>query len=119
MPKSRLADWLPWRWRVFGPILPSDLLTSSRRGRWYLLRIVLTGLMFFVFWQAASRYDTSLHWSGSREGAKADFAQGFCNSFASIHITAALLLATAFLGGAIADERRRRILEFMFATDLT
>jgi ABC-type transport system involved in multi-copper enzyme maturation permease subunit len=119
MSKSRLADWLPWRWRVFGPILPYDLLTSCRRGRWYLLRIVLTGLMFFVFWQASERYDTSLQWRGSREGAKADFAQGFYNSFATIHITAALLLATAFLGGAIADERRRRILEFMFATDLT
>src|SRR5262245_21282132 len=50
-PRVRPADWLPWRWRVFGPILPYDLLTSSRRGRWYLFRVVLTVVMFVVFWK--------------------------------------------------------------------
>jgi ABC-type transport system involved in multi-copper enzyme maturation permease subunit len=118
MPKPRLADWLPWRWRVFGPILPYDLVTSSRRGRWYVLRFLLTGVMFVVFWQASSRFEDAMHWS-SRENAKSQFAEAFYVSFASIHLTAALLLAAAFLGGAIADERRRRILDFMFATDLT
>src|SRR3954462_5495292 len=104
MPKFRPADWLPWRWRIFGPILPYDIITSSLRGRWYLLRFILTAVMFGVFWKAAEHFDRSAEWSGSRESAKADFAQSFYTAFASIHLTAALLLAAAFLGGSIADE---------------
>ena len=120
MPRFRRGEWLPWRWRIFGPILPYDLITSSRRVRWYVLRFCLAGLMLFVLWKAAERFDDMVEWNGgSREKAKAEFAENFYVAFASIHLTAALLLATAFLGGSIADERRRRILEFMFATDLT
>ena len=120
MGKFRPADWMPWRWRMFGPILPYDLITSSRRVRWYILRFLLASLMLFVLWKAYERFDDYVDMTGmSREAAKANFANSFYISFASIHLTAALLLATAFLGGAIADERRRRILDFMFATDLT
>jgi ABC-type transport system involved in multi-copper enzyme maturation permease subunit len=120
MPRFRREEWRPWRWRIFGPILPYDLITSSRRVRWYVLRFLLASLMLFVLWKAAERFDDQVEWyGGSRENAKAAFASEFYVAFASIHLTAALLLATAFLGGSIADERRRRILEFMFATDLT
>jgi ABC-type transport system involved in multi-copper enzyme maturation permease subunit len=120
MPKFRTGDWLPWRWRLFGPILPFDLITSSRRVRWYVLRFLLAGLMLFVLWQSHQQMEFWSQYAGSsREAAKARFAQSFYASFASVHLTAALLLATAFLGGVVADDRRRRVLDFLFATDLT
>src|SRR5437868_1239361 len=104
--------------RLFGPVLPYDMVRTARRGRFVLVRcgyaVVLAAVLGMVY----------LSWYSERGGTElrvteaADFANQFFFTFMAVQFCAVALLTPAYAGGAIAEEKERRTLEFLLATDL-
>jgi ABC-type transport system involved in multi-copper enzyme maturation permease subunit len=120
-----LVQWLAvligLRWaglfRVFGPVLYYDLVRGARRTRMVVVRCLYAGVLVallawvYLIWQLQNPY-------GADPRRMADFANWFFYMFMTVQLVVATLLTPAFTAGAIAEEKDRRTLEFMLATDL-
>jgi ABC-type transport system involved in multi-copper enzyme maturation permease subunit len=105
--------------RLFGPVLFYDLVRSARRRRVHVLRVVYAGglltiLSFIAF--AASEghsryYRPTVH-------DQAEIANMFFGLFMGTQFAAVVLLTPGYVAGAVAEEKERRTLEFVLATDL-
>jgi ABC-type transport system involved in multi-copper enzyme maturation permease subunit len=110
--------WLP----LFGPVLFYDLVRSARRGRTALLRslyaaaLLVMLLLFYASW-AGSLFDA---WSvqGVHPNEAARFAESFFHWFISVQFVAVAVLTPALTAGALAEEKDRGTLEYLFTTDL-
>jgi ABC-type transport system involved in multi-copper enzyme maturation permease subunit len=108
-----------WRWSgrsLFGPVLFYDMVRMGRRKRYVLLRTLYAVFLFLlVFWVynlvALSRLD------GRAQAAR--LASDFFETLMIVQLGVVLVLTPAYLGGAVAEEKERRTLEFILATDLT
>jgi ABC-type transport system involved in multi-copper enzyme maturation permease subunit len=104
--------------RLFGPMLFYDLLRIARRTRYFLLRglyaLALSLLLawFFLVWRVDSPADTM----SAKEIAQ--FAETFFYTFICLQFLVVVVLTPAYTAGAIAEEKERRTLEFILATDL-
>lgn len=127
---------------LLGPILLYNLMRTARRGRYILLRCTYAAVMLAILWavylQFEERYNVAgtpalLRYTQSRAyvapfmiqdqraarlAELARFAEAFFSTFICIQLGAVLLLTPAYTAGAIADEKDRKTLEFLFATDL-
>jgi ABC-type transport system involved in multi-copper enzyme maturation permease subunit len=104
--------------RLFGPILFYDLVRSARQRRYLLLRALYGGfLALLLFWVYLTWH---LRPSGGAFTTKTmtDFAEQFFYSFIVVQVVTVILLTPAYTAGAIADEKDRKTLEFVLATDL-
>lgn len=114
-----------WR-RLFGPLLFYDVLRTARRGRYIALRCVyaglLLGLLFTVYYSWFGGRNTSMRelFSGASVESRAmtRFAGSFFSTFMGAQFAAVVLLTPAYAAGSIAEEKERRTLEFLLATDL-
>jgi ABC-type transport system involved in multi-copper enzyme maturation permease subunit len=102
---------------LFGPIFSAELMTTGRRARYYGFRVLYAGLLFMMLWTAYQSH------FGREQGLVsisrvASFAQEFFTSFSIIQLIAVLVLTPALTAGAVALERERRTIEYLFATDL-
>jgi ABC-type transport system involved in multi-copper enzyme maturation permease subunit len=106
--------------RLFGPVLFYDLIRITRRSRYFWLRFVYAGaLALVVYWQYSE-------WFGSRARSPAPFAskdmavfaEQFFNKFMVLQFLLVCVLTPVYAGSAIAEEKDRRTLEFLLATDL-
>ena len=115
---AALAILLRRGWlKLFGPVLFYDLVRTARRGRYFLIRGLYAGaLCLLLFWQFLEYAVTSEQVRSSREIA--NFAESFFYGFMYIQFLAVLFLTPAFTAGAVAEEKERRTLEFLLATDL-
>src|SRR5262245_17811533 len=106
------------RW-LFGPVLFYDLVRSSRRGRNVLLRVLYAAALLFALATLYLNYDPfdGDPFSRSPRGL-ASFAEAFFCTFVGVQFGAVLLLTPAYFAGAIAEEKDRKTLEFLLATDL-
>jgi ABC-type transport system involved in multi-copper enzyme maturation permease subunit len=104
-----------------------ELVRTSRRGRFHLLRIVFVLLLFLSLWLAFRHFQGKvLKWPGGSVEAVADarrqeltrFAETFFFAFLGVQFVAVMLLTPVWLGGAVAEEKDRRRLEFLLATGL-
>ncbi len=110
--------WLP----LFGPVLFYDLVRSARRGRTSLLRslyavaLLLMLFLFYASW-AGSLWDV---WSvqGVHPNQVAAFAEQFFHYFITVQFVVVALLTPALTAGALAEEKDRGTLEYLFTTDL-
>jgi ABC-type transport system involved in multi-copper enzyme maturation permease subunit len=104
--------------KLFGPVLFYDLVTIARRRRYVLLRllyaILLTLVLVWVY------FLWTLRTPGGTVPVKemAEFGQSFFFTFMCLQFLAIGVLTPAYTAGAIADEKDRRTLEFLLATDL-
>jgi len=101
--------------KLFGPVLFYDMVCLARRGRYFLLRMGYAAvLLFFLFinWAEMS------HYGGDSQQVYARMAQQYFYQFMIIQLFAVMLLTPAYVGGSIAEEKERKTLEFMLATDL-
>lgn len=99
---------------VFGPIFTYELLTHSRRSRYFVIR-TLYGLV--LLFSLLSSYDAA--YAASMDvNQVARFSSAFFSSFANLQLVAGLLLAPAMAAGTIATERERRTIEYLFVADL-
>src|SRR5262245_8979091 len=103
---------------LVGPVFYFDLVRLTRRGRYALIRCLygaaLGALLFLVY----------LQWIDNSDNGKisvtelAEFGASFFLTFLGVQFVAAVLLTPAYAAGAIAEEKERRTLEFLLATDL-
>jgi ABC-type transport system involved in multi-copper enzyme maturation permease subunit len=109
----RLMGWL----KVFGPVLYYDMVRTARRGRFIWLRflyaLLLVFLLFCVFVPMRSRYGQALD---ARLAAR--IAQDYFEVFMVAQFITVVLLTPAYVAGAVSEEKDRKTLEFMLATDL-
>jgi ABC-type transport system involved in multi-copper enzyme maturation permease subunit len=104
--------------RLFGPMLFYDLVRVARRGRYYLLRTLFALLLAFLLcWMYLITY---LQSQGGAVDARemASFAESFFYTFMGVQFVIVVLLTPAYTAGAVAEEKERRTLEFLLATDL-
>jgi ABC-type transport system involved in multi-copper enzyme maturation permease subunit len=105
--------------RLLGPMFFYDLLCTARRGRQLALRclyaVVLLGAIFTVYanWFGVGSFGQPLP-----QDQLARFATSFFTTFLGTQLLAVLVLTPAFTAGAIAEEKQRRRLDFLLATDL-
>jgi ABC-type transport system involved in multi-copper enzyme maturation permease subunit len=116
--------------RLLGPVLFYELVRLARRNRYFLLRLLyVAAVSALLYWQ----YDDFLTkprtvWGPgparfSSQGIMtvsqgAEFAEQFFNKFMVFQFALVLLLTPIYTAGAIAEEKDRKTLEFILATDL-
>lgn len=105
--------------RLVGPVFFYDLLCTARRGRYFLLRFLFGLILLVVLWWIY------LAWQVRGGGTTAldpkrltAFVESFFYAFMGLQFFGVMLLAPAYTAGAIAEEKERRTLEFLLATDL-
>jgi ABC-type transport system involved in multi-copper enzyme maturation permease subunit len=107
--------------KLFGPVLFYEGLRASRRGRFFLLRwLYAIGLLLLLLW-VHSIWRLEQQYSRAPEQPykqQAKLAQEFFFAFAVVQFTAVVLLTPAYVAGGIAEEKEKRTLEFLLATDL-
>lgn len=127
------AFWLltlGWHWRRRppspGPFFYYDLIRGSRRGEpvahRLLYALLLAGLLLLSYWSWFPEFDLTdplRSLSLPRPGDRARFAATFFGGFMGLQFLIVTLFTPLYVAGAIADERERRTLEFLFITDLS
>lgn len=105
---------------LLGPVFQTEMVANARRGRYFVLRVLFAGALLLCLW---SCYEGVAGWYGStgrlsiREASS--LASGFFVAFAWLTILTAMVITPAVSAGAIASERERRTIEYLFATDLS
>jgi ABC-type transport system involved in multi-copper enzyme maturation permease subunit len=113
---------------LLGPVLHCELLRCGRRDRYVLFRCLYATLLLGVLGWAY------LSWFADRGASARDllwgegvlaptdlpkFAGRFFTAFLTAQLVVVLLLTPVYVAGAVAEERERRTLEFLLATDLS
>lgn len=101
--------------RLFGPVLFYDMIRLARQGKQVWFRGVYALLLLFLLFVC---FLGSRHTGMSQAQAESYLARTFFEWFISSQFVVVLLLTPAYVGGAIAEEKDRRTLEFLLATDL-
>jgi ABC-type transport system involved in multi-copper enzyme maturation permease subunit len=100
--------------KLFGPVLFYDLVRVGRRSRYFLFRIAYVGtLLLLLTWVylVTQDEDSSLQ-------AMARFAENLFFMFMTVQLVLTLILTPGYIAGAIAEEKDRKTLEYLLATDL-
>jgi ABC-type transport system involved in multi-copper enzyme maturation permease subunit len=101
--------------KLFGPVLFYDMICTSRRNRYFILRMLYAGFLVFVLFSMFANDS----WSNrGRREADARLAENFFETFVVIQFVMIALLTPAYVAGSIAEEKDRKTLEFLLATDL-
>src|SRR5205085_184618 len=88
-----------------------------RRRRYYWLRVLYAAfLALLLCWYFAVR-EREYRGKMSSQNA-ADLAEGFFYTFLLVQFIVLTLLTPAYTAGAVAEEKERRTLDFLLATDL-
>src|SRR5262249_34292208 len=117
--------------RLFGPVLFYELVRLARRNRYFLLRMLyVAAISALLYWQYHD-FVTTPHMTWAPGGQAwirpqgiftvsqgAEFAEQFFNKFMVFQFALVLLLTPIYTAGAIAEEKDRKTLEFILATDL-
>jgi ABC-type transport system involved in multi-copper enzyme maturation permease subunit len=124
-----LAVVLRRQWYLlFGPVFFYDLVRTARRNQQIAHRVLyavfLTAVLFIVYWSwfpystfELDRLVQGVEIASLKE--KARFAASFFTSFMVVQSLVVAVVTPAYTAGAITDEKEKRTLEFLLATDLT
>jgi ABC-type transport system involved in multi-copper enzyme maturation permease subunit len=110
--------------QLFGPVLYYDLVRTARRARTFLLRgsyaFALLVVLFLVYvnYLAQDPFESLFGAARVDTHELAGFATVFYYTFLGVQFGAVFLLTPAFTASAIAEEKERRTLEYLLATDL-
>jgi ABC-type transport system involved in multi-copper enzyme maturation permease subunit len=104
--------------RLFGPLLYYDLVRTARRTRYLVFRFLYALLLAFILgWIYLIWYLDSAHGEISPR-SMATFAETFFYTFVAVQFATLSLLTPAYTAGTVAEEKERRTLDFVLATDL-
>src|SRR4051794_235194 len=101
-----------------GPVFNVELLTTARRPRYYVFRVIYGLALLVIVWQNYASWDR--YGGGSfRPQQMTQFAM---STFFSLVILQALLvlnMTPSLVAGVIANEKQRKTLHYLMASDLT
>src|SRR5262249_50724570 len=100
--------------RLFGPVLFYDLVRTARRLRSFAVAV---GSALLVLALLGSVYGSYSPRGEIPPNRVADAAATFFKTFLDVQLLVVILLTPAYTAGAIAEEKDRRTLEFLLATD--
>jgi ABC-type Na+ efflux pump permease subunit len=103
---------------LFGPVLWYDLVRTSRRARYFAMRFFFALLLFLTLYVFYVQTLGSVTVERVARQKLIDFAEWFGYAYLVIQYLLVLLLTPAYVGSAIAEEKEKRTLEFLLATDL-
>jgi ABC-type transport system involved in multi-copper enzyme maturation permease subunit len=104
--------------KLFGPVLFYDLVCTARRRRYFFIRLLYVSVLSIVFFWMYLVFSLSREYQGHSVKDSAQFAETFFFTFTWLEFLLVGILTPAYTAGAIADEKDRRTLEFLLATDL-
>jgi ABC-type transport system involved in multi-copper enzyme maturation permease subunit len=110
--------------RLFGPVLFYDLVQTSRRGRYLVLRcgyaLILLALLAFSYHSALGFFSSELSSGFLFQSARqlTAFANDFFVTFVTIQFLAVIVLTPLFTASVITEERERKTLDYLLSTDL-
>lgn len=100
-----------------GPIFSVELITSGRRARFVLTRAAYAALLFLALGLTYWSFEDSRRFNATLQDTS-NFAAQFFAVFTWVQMFAVVVLGPALTAGTIAQERERRTLECLFASDL-
>ena len=109
--------------KLFGPVFAYELTRLGRKRGTFVARflyVAVVGLLFaywYLLWRESIRFEAVGNTVPSHRAAQ--FADQFFIAFSLAQFGAIFLLAPAFVAGTVAQEKERKTLEFLLATDLT
>jgi ABC-type transport system involved in multi-copper enzyme maturation permease subunit len=112
--------------RPFGPVLLYDLIRTGRRTRYHVVRnayaalllaVLLAAFAVLIVERGGSLRDL-LAAAPLPPAELARFAASFFYTFMGVQFLAVFALTPAYTAGVLAEEKERRTLEFLLATDL-
>jgi ABC-type transport system involved in multi-copper enzyme maturation permease subunit len=101
-----------------GPVVRYELITTARRGRFYLVRVVY-GLLLLIQLGILFRLWESNHPGGGTLPEIHEFAEDAFIQFAGTQGLALLCVIPALVAGVIADEHQRKTLHYLLASRLS
>jgi ABC-type transport system involved in multi-copper enzyme maturation permease subunit len=106
--------------KLFGPVLFYDLIRLARRGRYALLRCLYALFLLLMLSSVYSSHKAAIFSGGGRlrPSDMASLAESFFSMFMVAQFLAVGLLTPVYVAGAVCEEKERRTLEFLLATDL-
>lgn len=104
--------------KLVGPVYFYDLICLSRRRRFFVLRTAYALLLIAILLMVFLSYVEGASQGTLPAKDMADFAATFFYWFFVAQTVAIFLLTPAYTAVTIADEKERRTLEFLLATDL-
>jgi hypothetical protein len=101
-----------------GPVFTFEMMTTARRGRFYSLRALYAIVLLLILWMIHTS------WTAEAEGElSVRLVPWFgLSAFGAITVGQEILVLTltpALVAGAIADEKRRKTLHYLLASQLT
>ena len=104
---------------TLGPVLRFELITTARRGRYYLARFVYGLFLLYTVWVAyVSRWNYALV-NRMTPHDMAAFAQAMFSALAWLQWIAVLVVVPAMTAGVIADAYRRKTLRDLLCSGLS
>jgi ABC-type transport system involved in multi-copper enzyme maturation permease subunit len=99
-----------------GPVLTVELVTTARRTRYFLLRMLYAVALFLAL---LLTYLLTVGSSAADTNAIARFTAAFFGTFGVMQLTLVLLIGPALAAGTISQERERRTIEYLYTTPLS
>ncbi len=105
---------------LLGPIFRVEMVSTARRKRYFALRVLYAALILLVLWTSyeSTSFSRSFGNSGTSIQQGTRLATAFFISFSWLQMLTILTVGPALAVGTIAEERERRTIEYLFATDL-
>jgi ABC-type transport system involved in multi-copper enzyme maturation permease subunit len=119
------VSWAGW-YKLFGPVLFYDMVRTSRRARYLIMRLIYGAFLLLVLSYLYLILFVAMQMNPNQGGLNenmlrremAVLSESFFAFFMVIQLVIVVLLTPAYVAGAIADEKDRKTMEFLLATDL-
>ena len=112
-----------------GPVMRYELITTSRRRRYYFLRVIYGLLLLFQLWSLFRAWEVQQQpggrpfppgWQAPRSMDEMQaFAEDAFIQFAGVQGLVLMLLIPALVSGIISDEYQRKTLHYLLASRLS
>lgn len=104
--------------RLAGPVFEFELLTTARRGRYYLMRSAYALILLLVFWQVYESWVETLGATLTPRQA-ANFSLSVYAGLFLTQLLLVLVLTPALVSGVIASEKQSKTLHYVMASTLS
>ncbi len=103
---------------LVGPVLYYDIVCTARRSRYFISRSAYLGMLAVILGWMYAIWMMRFRDQVIPPAEFALFAEWFFYVYLAVQFVIVLLVTPAYTAGAIAEEKERRTMEFLLATDL-